>query len=327
VQARSLVLRAWKIFAALCFGWFTVAAQAQDFPSRPITIIVGIAPGGIGDVTTRIYADVVSKSLNQKIVVENRPVGGGTVAAVAVQNAPPDGYTLLTITGSAHAAIPAMQPVAYDPVKGFTPLTLLFRMPVLLVVPQDSPAKSVAELLALGRARPGGLSFGSAGAGTPAHLLAAQIGRGTKTPIEFIQYRGGAPLMADLITGRIDFAFASYTSARANLDGGKLRALAVDADTRLPASPDVPTLIEVGLARERIANWFGLVGPAGMSDAVVARLNAEFVKAAREPSVIKRLTEGGTLVATTTPQEMGAMMRDEAKNMAELVKALGLQLK
>ena len=129
--------------------------------------------------------------------------------------------------------------------------------------------KTVAELLELGRKRPGGLSFGSAGVGTPAHLMAARIGLGTKTPIQFVQYRGGAPLMADLITGRIDFAFASYTSARANIDGGKLRALAVDAETRLPATPDVPTLIEVGLARERIANWFGLVGPAGMPDAVV----------------------------------------------------------
>ena len=155
--------------------------------------------------------------------------------------------------------------------------------------------------------------------------MAARIGLGTKTPIQFVQYRGGAPLMADLITGRIDFAFASYTSARANLDGGKLRALAVDAETRLPATPDVPTLIEVGLARERIANWFGLVGPAGMPGAVVERLNAEFLKAARDPAVIKRLTDSGTLIANSTPQEMGAMMRDEAKNMAELIKALGLQ--
>jgi tripartite-type tricarboxylate transporter receptor subunit TctC len=142
-----------------------------------------------------------------------------------------------------------------------------------------------------------------------------------------VQYRGGAPLMADLITGRIDFAFASYTSARANIDGGKLRALAVDAETRMSATPTVPTFIEVGLARERISNWFGLVGPAGMPEAVVARLNAEFVKAARDPAVVKRLTEGGTLVATTSPQEMGAMMREEAKTMAELVKALGLQVK
>jgi tripartite-type tricarboxylate transporter receptor subunit TctC len=315
------------VAATVCAVWLAGPTAAQDFPARPITIVVGVAPGGITDVSTRIYAEAVSKSLNQKIVVENRPVGGGTVAAVAVQNAAPDGHTLLTITGSAHAAIPAMQPVAYDPVKGFTPITLLFRMPVLLVVPTDSPAKSVAALLAIGRKRPGGLSFGSAGAGTPAHLLAAQIGRGTKTPIEFVQYRGGAPLMADLITGRIDFAFASYTSARANLSGGKLRALAVDAETRLPATPDVPTLIEVGLARERIANWFGLVGPASMPEAVVARLNAEFVKAAQDPAVIKRLTDGGTLVATSSPQEMGAMMRNEAKNMAELVKALGLQAK
>ena len=194
-----------RIAAILAAPWLAGAALAQDFPARPITIIVGVAPGGITDVSTRVYADAVTKSTGQKIVVENRPVGGGTVAAVAVQNAPPDGYTLLTITGSAHAAIPAMQPVAYDPVKGFTPVTLLFRMPALMVVPQDSPAKSVADLLDLGRKRPGGLSFGSAGVGTPAHLMAARIGLGTKTPIQFVQYRGGAPLMADLITGRIDF--------------------------------------------------------------------------------------------------------------------------
>lgn len=303
------------------------AARAQDFPSRPITIVVGIAAGGIADVTTRIYAEAVARILGQKVVVENRPAGSGAVAAVAVQNAVPDGYTLLTIIGSAHVALPAMQPVAYDPVKGFTPVTLLFRMPVMLVVPQDSPARSVAELLELGRKRPGGLSFGSAGAGTTAHLLAAQIGRGTKTPIEFIHYRGGAPLMADLITGRIDFAFASYTSARANLDGGKLRALAIDAETRFPAVPDVPTLIEVGLGRERIADWFGLIGPAGIPAPVLNRLNSAFVEASREPALIKRLTEGGTLVATTTSQEMAALLRHEADNMAELIKALGLQVK
>lgn len=302
-------------------------SQAQEFPSRPITIIVGIAPGGIGDVSTRIYADAIGRGLNQKIIVENRPVGGGTAAAVAVQSAPPDGYTLLTITGSAHTAIPAMQNVGYDPVNGFTPVTLLFRMPALMVVPYDSAVRSVAELLELGRKKPGGLSFGSAGVGTPAHLMASRIGFGTKTPIAMVQYRGGAPLMADLITGRIDFAFASYTSARSNMEAKKLRALAVDADARLAATPDVPTLIEVGLARERVANWFGLVGPAGMPQPVVMRINAEIRKAAQDPAVIKRLTDNGTLIATTTPQEMGAMIRDETKNMAELVKALGLQVK
>jgi len=304
----------------------TAAAHGQDFSSRPITIIVGNAAGGIADVTTRVYAEVISESLKQKIVVENRPAGQGAVAAVATQNAQPDGHTLLTITGAAHAALPAMQAVApYDPIKGFSPITLLFRMPVLLVIPVDSPVKSVDELLELGRKKPGGLTFGSAGVGSTAHLLAAQIGRGTKTPITFVQYRGGAPLMADLITGRLDFAFASYTSARSNMEGGKLRALTVDAEKRLPATPDVPTMIEVGLGNQRIADWFGLVGPAGMPDAVVARINAEVRKAADDPGLIKRLTENGTLIATTTPQEMGAMMRHEASNLAELVKTLGLR--
>ena len=187
--------------------------------------------------------------------------------------------------------------------------------------------KSVAELLELGRKKPGGLTFGSAGVGSTAHLLAAQIGRGTKTPITFVQYRGGAPLMADLITSRLDFAFASYTSARSNVEAGKLRSLAVDADTRLPATPDVPTLIEVGLGNERIANWFGLIGPAGMSPALIQRLNAEIVRASRDQGLIKRLTDNGTLIATSTPQEMDAMLREEVKNTGELVKALGLQNK
>src|SRR5262245_6597398 len=146
-MARAWV--AWLAVAAAATCPVIGAVQAQDFPARPITIIVGVAPGGITDVSTRVYADAVAKSTGQKIVVENRPVGGGTVAAVAVQNAAPDGYTLLTITGSAHAAIPAMQQVAYDPVKGFTPVTLLFRMPALMVLPYDRPAKSVSELLEL----------------------------------------------------------------------------------------------------------------------------------------------------------------------------------
>lgn len=304
-----------------------VPAQAQDFPSRPITILVGNAAGGIADVTTRIYGEAMSKSLNQKIVIENRPAGQGAVAALATQNATPDGHSLLTITGSAHAALPAMGAAPYDPVKGFTPITLLFRMPVLLVVPIDSPVKSVAVLLDMGRKKPGGLTFGSAGVGSTAHLLAAQIGRGTNTPITFVQYRGGAPLMADLITGRLDFAFASYTSARSNMQGGKLKALVVDAEKRLPATPEVPTMIEAGLGSHRIADWFGLVGPASMPSAVVQRLNAEVVKASRDESLVKRLTDNGTLIATSTPQEMDAMIRAEVKNTGDLVRALGLQVK
>ena len=188
--------------------------QAQDFPNRQITILVGVAPGGVTDVTTRTYADVVSRSIGQRIVIENCPVAGGAVAAAAVQNAAPDGYTLLTVVGSQFASIPAMGPAAYDPVKGFAAITLLFRVPTLIVVPTNSPAKTMAELLALAKAKPGGLSMGTPGAGIRGLLLAAKIGLATATPMQFVHYRGGAPVMADLITGRVDFSFASYNSAK-----------------------------------------------------------------------------------------------------------------
>ena len=301
------------------------AAQAQEFPNRSITIVVGVAPGGVTDVTTRQYAEVVSQSIGQSIVIENRPVAGGAVAAAGVQNAQPDGYTLLTVVGSQFASLPAMGSTGYDPVKGFAPITLLFRLPTLVVVPFNSPAKSMAELLALGKSKPGGLLLGSPGAGSPGHLLAALISMGTNTPMQYVHYRGGAPVMADLITARVDFSFASYNSARSNMDANNLRALAVDADARLPALPDVPTLTETGLGQYKVGDWFGLVAPAGTPKPVIAKLNQEFVKAARTPELIKRLIENGNLIASSTPEEMSRLVSEEVKNMEQLIATLGLK--
>src|ERR1700737_3367255 len=183
---------------------------------------------------TRQYAALLSKNLDQNVIVENRPVAGGAVAAAAVQGAAPDGYTLLSAVGSQFCSVPAMGPAPYDPVKGFAPISLTFRLPTLLIVPIDSPAKTVAELFAWGKTKPGGLLLGSPGPGTPGHLLGAKIALATNTPIQYVHYRGGAPIMADLITGRLDFSLATFNSARSNMDAKKLRALAVDAETRLP---------------------------------------------------------------------------------------------
>ena len=298
--------------------------QAQEFPNRAITIVIGVAAGGVTDVTTRQYADVVSRSIGQSIVIENRPVAGGAVAAAGVQNARPDGYTLLTVVGSQFAAVPAMGHAGYDPVKGFTAITLLFRLPTLVVVPFDSPAKSMSDLLALGKSKPDGITMGSPGAGSPGHLMAAKIGLGTHTPMQFVHYRGGAPLMGDLITGRLDFSFASYNSARSNMDANKLRAIAVDADARLPALADVPTLVELGLGQYRVGDWFGLLAPARTPDAIVAKLNEEFGKAARSPELIRKLMENGNQIATMSPQAMNKLVADEVNNMNVLVKAIGL---
>jgi tripartite-type tricarboxylate transporter receptor subunit TctC len=185
----------------------------------------------------------------------------------------------------------------------------------------------MAELLALGKTKPGGLLLGSPGAGSPGHLLAAMIGMGTNTPMQFVHYRGGAPVMADLITGRVDFSFASYNSARSHMDAKTLRALAVDADARLTALPDVPTLTEAGLGQYKVGDWFGLVAPAGTPKPVVTKLNQEFVKAARTPELIKRLIDNGNLIASSTPEEMSRIVLEEVKKMEQLIATLGLKAK
>ena len=312
------------VVAALALG-SAGSAHADDFPSRPITMIITFAAGGITDVVARIYADVASRNIGQRIIVDNRPTGGGAVAALAVQNAPPDGYTLLVFAGAQHAALPAMQPVTYQPVSGFQPVTILFNLVNFLAVPKDSPANSVAELLELGRKKPGGLSFGSAGVGSPAHLNAVRMARATNTPMEYVQYRGSAPMMADLVSGRLDFSLVSYTGAGPFVADGKLKLLAVDWKTRWPDLPDVPTLEEAGVRHEKVGSWFAVAAPAGTPSSVVEKLNAEFVKASHDPELIKRLTANGAAVTTSTPKEMSALLAQEVEQTGELVRSLGLR--
>jgi tripartite-type tricarboxylate transporter receptor subunit TctC len=288
-------------------------------------MIITFAAGGITDVVARIYADVASRNIGQRIIVDNRPTGGGAVAALAVQNAPPDGYTLLVFAGAQHAALPAMQPVAYQPVSGFQPVTILFNLVNFLAVPKDSPANSAAELLEFGRRKPGGLSFGSAGVGSPAHLNAVRMARATNTPIEYVQYRGSAPMMADLVSGRLDFSLVSYTGAGPFVADGKLKLLAVDWRTRWPDLPDVPTLEEAGVRHEKVGSWFAVAAPAGTPSSVVEKLNAEFVKASQDPELIKRLTANGAAVTTSTPKEMSTLLAEEVEQTGDLVRSLGLR--
>ena len=261
------------------------------------------------------------------MVVENRQGAGGAVGAAAVQNAAPDGYTVLIFSGSQHMAVPAMQATApYDPLKGFAPISILFHLATLVSVPADLPAKNLAELWELGKKKPGGLSFGSPGVGTPSHLMAALLARATKTPMQMVHYRGGGPMMADLITGRVDFALTSYTAGKGQFADNKLRALAIDADQRWQGMPDVPTLTELGY-KDKVASWFGVAAPAGTPPAIVKKLNEEFVKASRDPAVVRRLTENGTPIETTTPEQMSKRMAEEWERMVALVKDLDLKQK
>jgi tripartite-type tricarboxylate transporter receptor subunit TctC len=299
--------------------------MADEFPTKPITIMVGLAPGGITDVSARIYADAVSKSTGQRITIENRPAAAGALAAAAVQNAPPDGTMLLVFSGSQHATVAAMGSAPYEPVKGFAFVTILFNSVVAFVVPPDSPAKTLAELFEIGRKKPGGLSMGTPGLGSPSHLLGARVALAGNAPLESIHYRGGSPMLADVLTGRVDFAVVTLSTGRAFLLEKKLRALAFDSDARWSGAPDVPTLEELGYGKEKVASWFGVAAPAGTPAGVVRALREEFVKASRDPEVVRRLTENGTLIVTSTSEEMRSAMVEEVTLMEALVKRLNLR--
>jgi tripartite-type tricarboxylate transporter receptor subunit TctC len=302
-----------------------VPTQAQDYPNRPITLLVGLAAGGITDITSRLYAEAASKISGQRITVENRTGAGGGVAASAVQNAAPDGYTLLVFSGSQHATIPASGNAPYEPVKGFSPVTFLFNSVVVLTVPADSSAKTMAELHDLGRKKPGGLTFGTPGLGSPSHLLGAKILIADKVPFETAHYRGGAPMMADLITGRVDFSWPTLSTSRAYLADKKLRALALDADARWAPLPDVPTLTELGFGKEKVASWFALAAPAKTPPEVVSKIRELFVKASQDPDLKRRLEENGTPILTSTSEQMGAAMEQEWQTMQQLAKTLNLK--
>jgi len=312
------------VAAALALPWLGGAAKAQDFPSRPITIVVGLAPGGITDVTARLFADVVSRNIGQRVLVENRQGAGGALAAAAVQKAAPDGYTVLIFSGSQHATVPALQAAPYDPVK-YAPVTLLFDIATFLVVPDMVPARTVAELMAYGKSKQGGLLFGSPGVGTPSHLQAVLISRATGTPMQYVHYRGGGAMAPDLVAGRVDFALSSYTASGSQIEAGKLRALAIDADKRWPKMPNVPTLAEAGLGDAKVAAWFALAAPPGTPPAIVQKLHAEFVKASQDPVLVQRLTDNATPIRTTTPDEMARLLAAEVENTGKLVRELGLK--
>ena len=311
------------LFLFLALALATGGARADSYPSRPITIIVGLAAGGITDVTMRIYAEFVSRTIGQRIIIDNRPAASGVVAAISVQRAPPDGYTLLAFSGSQHATVPALQPASYDPLN-YQSITLLFNIASVLVVPAGSPVSSTSEFIDYGKKKQGGIFFGSPGLGTPSHMLAAKIAAASQMTVEHVHYRGGAPMMADLITERVDFGLTSYTLSRSYIADGKLKALAIDAPNRLPELPNVPTFDEVGLGNARVASWFALAAPMGTPAEVVRVLHAEFVKASKNPELRRRLSENGTPITTTSPEEMRKLLAEEVTNTAQLVKQLGL---
>jgi tripartite-type tricarboxylate transporter receptor subunit TctC len=300
------------------------AVAAETFPSHGLTLVAGTSRGGITDVITRAYAEAVSNDLKQPVVVDNRPSESGGQAANYVQTAAPDGYTLLVFSGAQHVALPSIRAAGYDPVKSFAPVTTLFTLVNFLAVPSGSSVNSVEQLVALGTKKPGGLIFGSSGLGSTSHLTAARLAQSTNTQVKPVHYAGAAPMIADLVSGKLDFTFVSYTVAKPYAQDGRIKLLAVDAVERWPDLSQLPTLRQAGLNQEKVPSWFALAAPAGTPSPIIARLHHAFVKASRDPMLARVARENGALVATTSPQELQANIVRETQAASALVTALHL---
>jgi tripartite-type tricarboxylate transporter receptor subunit TctC len=318
-----------KLARSLAFTLLVLAAcaaQAQDFPTKPITIINPLTAGTGVDVMTRLYADAVARDTGQRVLVENKTGSGGIAAALAVKEARPDGHTLLVAHVGTQSILPALQTLPYNVLADFEPITELFYFPTYLVVPAASPAKTAADLIALAKTRPGGIRLASQGVGSGTHILGAIWQDLAKAPIEHVPYRGSGQLIPDLLAGRVDMSFISYVTIRELVADGKLRILAVASPTRWSGLPNVPTMAEAGYPGVDQDTWFGLAAPAGTPKVVVTKLFDLFVKASNDPALVKRANADGVTIATSkTPQTFAELWSSEGTRWGKIVRALNIK--
>jgi tripartite-type tricarboxylate transporter receptor subunit TctC len=316
-----------RLLCALLFAAHAAAATAQDaaaFPSRPIKLIVPYAVGGFPDTVTRIVGQRASELLGQPLVVENRPGAGGVQACEAVARAAPDGYTLL-IADNAHWGVnPALYAkLPYDPVRDFAPVALLGETPMFLFVHASVPASNVQQLIALAKAKPNELNYGSSGIGSLHHLTMEMFKAAAGLEVVHIPYKGSGQSVPALMGGQTSMMVASLPSLAAHVKAGTVRMLAVIANKRMPQAPNVPTFAEQGVQGLDFLTHVGTLAPTGTPPAVIARLNAAFNKALEHPEVIQRLAAAGVTPAPATPEAFAAQIRDELKKYAVAVKVSG----
>ncbi len=304
-------------------------AHAQDgYPSRPITLIVPFPPGGSADVVIRPVAAKVADSLKATIVIDNRSGGGGNIAAQATKAAAPDGYTLFLTNMGVMSVNPMLYPeMRLDPVKDFQPITPIISFPHILVVPPESPVKTVADLAALAKSKPGGLSFGSQGVGSGGQILGEMFKARLGVPMTHVPYRGAAPAATDIMAGRIDFLFTSYISIGEAAKGGKLRIIAIGGQKRIDAAPEIPTMAEAGYPGLDLEMWHGMVAPAGTPAPIVSKLNAEFIKATRDPQILRIVEPQATDVFVSTPEDFGKRIADDTQRLAKVIRDANIAVK
>lgn len=320
-------MRRWTGSAAAAVALFAAAgtASAQSaFPSKPVHIFVPYAAGGGVDILARTLGDVVSKQWGQSVIVENRPGAGGVVASQALIASPPDGYTLIVVA-SGHATNPLLYPkIPYDTFKDFTPISLLASSPNILLVRADSPFKTLGDMIAQARAKPGSLSFAHAGTGTSTHLAGELLKSLAKIDLNAVPYKGGAPAINDLLGGQIVMSFNNGPESIPQLEAGTLRALAVTTASRVSLLPNVPSMAETVPGYDTEV-WWGLLGPAGMPADLVTKLSQYFVAALNTEPVKARLAKLGASPIGASSKAFDAKIRADYEKWAPIVKAAGMK--
>ena len=311
-----------KILAAVSASFIACAALAQPYPSRPVRVVVPFAPGGPNDIIVRLLTPKLGETLGQAFVVENRAGAGGNIGTDYVAKSVADGYTLLSVGPGSLIINPLIGKVGYDTERDFAPITLMARAPNALVAHPSLPARSVAELIALARSKPGAINYASGGNGSTPHLAAALFASMAGVELTHVPYKGTAPATADLVGGQVQIAFLGIPAVLPYAKSGRLRVLAVTGRRRSPELPDVPTVDESGVPGYEVSPWYGLLAPAATPGAIVERLALEATRIVRAPETREKLALAGAEAAGSTPEEFAAVIRADTATWSRIVLSL-----
>jgi tripartite-type tricarboxylate transporter receptor subunit TctC len=300
-------------------------AQAQDYPSKPVKIVVGFAPGGGTDITARIIAGGLANSIGQQVVVENKPGAGGVLAAEVVAQAPPDGYTIHLAAVGALAVSPHMQKVGYDVERDFAPITMAVVFSNVLVVHPATPINTLADYVKLAKEPNTKLAYGTSGVGGAGHLAGELLNDMAKISVPHIAYRGGGPAMADLLGGHLPTSFAALPTAIEHIRQNRVRAIVVTGSKRVKDLPDLPTVAEAGYPGYQATNWYAFIAPAKTPQPIIAKLNAEIGRTLRAAPIEAELAKQGLEPGPNSPQELAAFIKRESETWARVVKSAGIK--
>jgi len=313
-----------KLLAGFWLLLLPAVAAAQDFPTKPIRLIVPFPAGGPNDIIARVIGQRMSELTRQPVLIDNRGGQAGVLGTDAVAKANPDGYTIGIVSASALVISPTMEKVAYDVSKDFAPVTLVVTVPEMLVVASNVPAKNMAELVALAKAQPGKFNFASAGVGGLPHLAGELFKLTAKIDVVHVPYRGAAPAINDLLGQQVQMAFLDLPVLLPHIKAGTLHPIALGAPQRVPTAPDVPTTAEVGMPDLLIENWYGMVAPAKTPEAIVVALNRIANEAMADPSVKEKLADQGLTLAGDSPEHFRGFIDAETKKWAKVIKDAGV---